>query len=66
MNTFPVITIALVLLSFIGNLFEVAHESASAREELRVSCKLSMVSNFVEEVSVVSSAYRSTFDDVTI
>ena len=59
------ISIALVLPSLIGSLFEAAQSTISAIDEFRVPSSLPIELWFVPEVSVVSSAYKSILDEVT-
>ena len=58
-------SIALVLPSLIGSLFEAAQSTISAIDEFRVPSSLPIELLFVLEVSVVSSAYKSILDEVT-
>ena len=58
-------SIALVLPSLIGSLFEAAQSTISAIDEFRVPSNLPIELLFVLEVSVVSSAYKSILDEVT-
>ena len=59
------ISIALVLPSLIGSLFEAAQSTISAIDEFRVPSSLPIELSFVLEVSVISLAYKSILDEVT-
>ena len=57
-------SIALVLPSLIGSLFEAAQSTISAVDEFRVPSSLPIELLFVLEVSVISLAYKSILDEV--